>query len=365
MQKIPKIIQHVAGSANSGGPIVAFGRLLSSNLLPSFEMFILQQKIAAAGLNISLLYSFIKKIKKIKPNMIHVRGLGNEGFHGVLAARLSGVPKILISVHGTHRDLIYPKWSFRKYIVCVLETITLFMATDIITVCEYASNRKFILRHRKKFLGVVHNGVNLPSIPSYNVRELNKLKFNILNTEVVAVCVSRITLDKGYLELAAALKLLVKLDRRLKIFIVGDGPDREYIEKLMKNISTCTICFLGHRDDIDDILSIADFYIFPSLHENLSNSLIEAMSHGLPAVAFDVGGNREVLGLGGGQLIEPRNIEDFSKAIFLYSVYPQMRYDDGLIARKIIEEKFTLNNMVKKLSSVYQTILNKSNSETI
>ena len=362
MKKIPKIIQHVAGTTNSGGPIVALNRILSSNLLTSFELFILEQKVAARGINIPLLYHFTKKIKNIKPNMIHVRGLGNEGFHGVFAAKLAGVPNILISVHGTHRDLIHSKWTLRKWLVCILEMITLFMATDVITVCEYASKRKFIVRHRKKFLGVVNNGVTLPNRPLSDVRELNRCKFNIPDMAVVAVCVSRITMEKGFLELAAALKLLPALVHPLKIFIVGDGPDRISIERAMKDILTCDICFLGHRDDIDDILSVADFFLFPSLHENLSNALLEAMSHSLPAIAFDVGGNREVLGSGGGQLIEPRNTENFSKAIFQYVMCPKLRFDDGMLARKIIEEKFTLNNMVQKLNSVYLKILNSANS---
>lgn len=91
-----------------------------------------------------------------------LEGCGNEGFHGALAARAAGVPRILVSVHGTHRDLSMPTgWQgLRSRLVRYgAEPATLGMATHVATVCEYASTRPFIARVGPKFVGVVPNGV--------------------------------------------------------------------------------------------------------------------------------------------------------------------------------------------------------------
>ena len=68
----------------------------------------MHQESATGSIDVVRLRAWTLMLKDIQPDLVHVRGLGNEGFHGVLAARLAGCPRVLVSVHGTARDLPDP-----------------------------------------------------------------------------------------------------------------------------------------------------------------------------------------------------------------------------------------------------------------
>ena len=358
----PVIAQHVFGAPNSGGPVVALDRIQCNEALNEFEFHRLHQYEPAGGINFKLLKIFRAALKKLSPDMIHVRGLGNEGFHGVLAARLAGVPRILVSIHGTVRDLKYSENWIRHMIVRdVLESATLSMATHIITVCEYAADREFLVPYRNKFVGVVPNGVDLPKVANHD-RLTNRHKLGISKDAVVAVCVSRLTREKGYYLLAEAMRALPALRRPVKLLVVGDGPDRTSINEALAGLEGVEVNFLGHRNDVSRILCAADFFIFPSLHENLSNALLEAMSYGLPVVATAVGGNTEVVARGGGMLVSIDAPILLSQAIAKYVDDEALRHRDGIRARKIVEENYTIQHMAERLGAVYRDILAQSKS---
>lgn len=353
-----KIVQHVFGAANSGGPIVALERLIAANTSREFEFHRLIQSCAAGGLSIDLLRHFVRELNIIKPDMIHVRGLGNEGFHGVCAARLAGVPKVLVSVHGTVRDLIFPKNRVRNaFVRDVLEPATLRMATHIVTVCDYAAKRNFLFPYSNKFVGVVHNGVDLPVLDG-GVRSQVRDEFDVDVNDVVSICVSRVTREKGYFALADALFRLHRLSKVLHVWIVGDGPDRAEIEAIMPRRDDVRVRFLGHRDDVGRILQGGDLFVFPSLHENLSNALLEGMSFGLPPVAFSVGGNVEVLDGDSAGLIVPGDVDSFSRAIGRYVEDDIFRRRDGASAKERVSRCFSTDAMVSRMFDVYRRVLN-------
>lgn len=362
MVKRSVIAQHVFGAPNSGGPVVALDRIQSNEALNEFEFHRLHQHEPAGGINFKLLNTFRAVLKKLSPDMIHVRGLGNEGFHGVLAARLAGVPRILVSIHGTVRDLKYSENQIRHAIVRdVLEPATLSMATHIITVCEYAAGREFLAPYQNKFVGVVPNGVDLPVVSNLD-RLSNRHKLGISNDEVVAVCVSRLTREKGYFLLAEAMRALPALRHRMKLLVVGDGPDRTSIEEALAGLEGVEVIFLGHRNDVGSILCAADFFIFPSLHENLSNALLEAMSYGLPVVASAVGGNTEVVDHGGGMLVSIEDPISLAQAITKYVDDETLRHEDGIRARRVVEENYTTQHMAERLGAVYRNVLPQNKS---
>jgi glycosyltransferase involved in cell wall biosynthesis len=268
---MPDIMQHSFGKPGSGGPIMAFERLLENS---DFSYGRLLQAEPAGGVNINLIRRFILEIRKYRPELIHVRGLGNEGFHAVLAARLAGVPNILVSVHGTHRDLKTARQSrFRQWIVVnVLERLTLVLATHIATVCEYAFARSFLASYRSKLVGTVPNGVEIPkkvATKSYTLR----LQLGIPVSYSVGVCVSRITMEKGYLVLAEALKRLDAKTKKFAILVIGGGDEGGRIKSHFSGLNSIKVVFLGHQKEVEKYLAISDFFVFPSLHENLSNAL--------------------------------------------------------------------------------------------
>jgi glycosyltransferase involved in cell wall biosynthesis len=353
------VLQHVFGAPNSGGPVVALERLIAANSEQEFIFHRMAQPGPAGGINFGILSSFMNEISRVKPAMVHVRGLGNEGFHGALAARLAGVRRILVSVHGTVRDHQLPGRRLKDALISnVLEPATLSMASHIMTVCHYAAERDFLAPYRRKFVGVVHNGVEIPCRDGEKDMLLRE-NFGVSPEDVVAICVSRITWEKGYSLLAESLFRLPPLDRLLHIWIVGDGPNRSEIESAMPRRNDVVVRFLGHRSDVKKILGGGDIFLFPSLHENLSNALLEGMSQGLPAVAFSVGGNAEVIGRDTGVLIPPGDSLSFAHALARYVLDSKVRRFHGECARDEIARNFSISNMAEGMFSVYRRVLSE------
>ncbi len=84
--------------------------------------------------------------------------------------------------------------------------------------------------------------------------------------------------------------------KQFEIWIVGDGPERETLEQLTQAQNVADhVKFLGFRSDIEYLYNQFDLFILPSEEEALSLALINAGNCGLPAIAFDVGGNREII----------------------------------------------------------------------
>lgn len=336
---------------------MALERLLSHSKI-TFP--VIRQTEPARGIDLALVKRFRKEIRSYNPDLIHIRGLGNEGFHAAIAARLARVPRILVSVHGTQRDLLYPPSRLRCLVVkTILEPLTLRLATHIATVSECAAKRDFLFPYQHKLVGAVPNGVPIPSIANDNNSKL-KEQYAIPDDYVVGICVSRITKEKGFGVLAEALKKIDNPEMRLAVLIVGGGDENNSIQKEFKNLKHIIVKFAGHQSDIGFFLSGSDFFIFPTLHENLSNALLEALSYGLPTIATAVGGNVEVINRGGGLLIEPNDSSALSEKIQSFTSNPDALKKLGTDAKENILKNYSINHMVDNWNSIYENILGDS-----
>lgn len=352
-----RIMQHCLGLPGSGGPAVALDRFIRNSTMSYGQI---RQISSAGGISVRLIWSFVKNIRQYKPDLIHIRGLGGEGFHAVLAARITRVPLILVSIHGTQRDLKSSKGRLRAAIVSsLLEPLTLMMATHIATVCEFAAGREFLNPYRHKLVGVVPNGVEIPAEdPAAGSGVRNEL--GIPEDWTVGICVSRITVEKGFVVLADALLAIDDHAQKLAIIIVGGGDDSGDIQRNFGKLRNIEVFFVGHQEDTSRYLSSSDFFIFPTLHENLSNALLEAMIHRLPVVATSVGGNVEVLKKGGGILISSNDVDALASAISRLLVSVEDRLTLGRAARENVESNYTISKMVSGWESLYSRLLGVS-----
>jgi len=123
--------------------------------------------------------------------------------------------------------------------------------------------------------------------------------------------------------------------------IIGDGPERKRLESLAQqlDISQC-VEFFGQvpPDEIQQHLAWADVFVFASESEGRPNVILEAMAAGLPIVAADIPGTRELL-LGSGILVSPGDAAEFSRAISFYLDDPSYAISIGHQARQSIVER--------------------------
>ncbi|MEU7841884.1 glycosyltransferase [Micromonospora sp. NPDC049114] len=353
----PVVVQHSAGTPGANGPLTAVGRVLDSALSERYEFVRMHQVGGNGGLNVPLLREWVRLLRRVRPDLVHVRGLQNEGFHGVVAARLAGCPRILVTVHGTVRDLRHGGNTWRRaMLTSCAEPATLRMASHVATVCEYAADRDFVRAHAGRFVGVIPNGVPLPADVGA-VRSSRRAALGLGREDVAMIAVARLNWDKGFGVLADALRRLPPRPGRRVLLVAGDGPDRAGIAEALADAHGTEVRLLGNRLDVPDLLSAADIFVFPTLHENLSNALLEAMAHALPVVASAVGGNVEVLRQGGGHLVPAGDPVAFAAALEPLLDDAAERRHLGETGRKVVHDAYSLPVMLRSLDDVYQRIL--------
>jgi glycosyltransferase involved in cell wall biosynthesis len=82
----------------------------------------------------------------------------------------------------------------------------------------------------------------------------------------------------------------------LILLIVGDGPLRRDLESRAESLRILSsVRFLGHQTEVTQFYAMADLFVLPSKTEGASNALLEAMAAGLPTIASNVGGNKDVI----------------------------------------------------------------------
>lgn len=126
----------------------------------------------------------------------------------------------------------------------------------------------------------------------------------------VVTTVANLIPYKGHADLVEAAG---RLPRRVLLRFVGEGPERERLTALARQLRV-DVQLLGARPDVQELLRSSDVFVLPSHQEGMSNALMEAAAAGLPCVATDVGGNRGVLG-DTGLLCRAHDPDDLARAL--------------------------------------------------
>jgi len=164
----------------------------------------------------------------------------------------------------------------------------------------------------------------------------------------------RLIYAKGVQDLIDSFFSIKNLGMPIKLIIVGDGPYRSNLEKFSSNDKD--ILFLGLRDDIVDILSITDVLVNPSYSEGLPTSILEASSIGVPVIATDVGGTKEIFIDEMGFLIRPND-----KNALLKAMISILKSEDSQLNRDIRRNHVKNNFDWKQIANKFLNILKKHN----
>ncbi|MGB7594814.1 MAG: glycosyltransferase, partial [Erysipelotrichaceae bacterium] len=195
--------------------------------------------------------------------------------------------------------------------------------------------------------------VSLPLRDNRSIRHELHLDPN----DILLVYSGRVVMEKGIHYLLEAIRNMH--DKQVKLLICGEGKDAlKYQHEFDAEILQEMIFFLGRRNDILAILSESDVFVFPTLHENLSNALLEAVAIGLPVVATKVGGNPEIILDGeNGFLVTPYSSDELGSAICKIVKDPSLRQSMGEASLRIGQERFSQSKVYKKIDEVYQRSL--------
>jgi glycosyltransferase involved in cell wall biosynthesis len=146
---------------------------------------------------------------------------------------------------------------------------------------------------------------------------------------------------------------------RMHLVFVGDGPLRRGLEQQSSRLpSTSSVTFTGPAKDMPAVIRAMDIVVIPSEAEGMSNAMLEAMACGLPVVATDVGGVREVLGNDGkaGVIVPAGSSEALAEAMVALATSARLRAEVGAAARSVIEDRYDMRRVAAQHVSLYEEL---------
>ncbi|HDR8099918.1 glycosyltransferase family 4 protein [Bacillus paranthracis] len=142
---------------------------------------------------------------------------------------------------------------------------------------------------------------------------------------------------------------------RAKLLLAGEGPLVEECKKLATQLGVSSMVhFLGYRNDIASLLQMCDLAVASSYREGLPVNIMEAMACGLPVVATDNRGHRElIIHNTNGWIIERDDIKTMSERIHFISKNTKLQAQFGQCGRTIIASKYSVNEVLKEKREIY------------
>jgi len=281
--------------------------------------------------NLSALIALVRLLRSEKPDIVHAH-MPISGFLARLAARIAGVPCVAYTCHGfLFNQGGGPLIRSASY---AMERIAAGW-TDIwtsVSEADAADARRLGICRQPVVVG---NGRD-PDIfrPDREARARVRSELGAQEGAVVVVAVSRLVADKGYAELAAAMRDVPDAE----LWVVGErlATDRgQDVAALLERAGLGPrLRRLGYRHDVAAVLAAADIFVLPSYHEALPMSVIEAMLAGLPVVASDLPGTRQQVEDGRtGILVPPREVQPLAAALMRLVRDPDLRDAMGQAGR--------------------------------
>lgn len=228
---------------------------------------------------------------------------------------------VILTIHGAsdhHRAVKNGllRWGLVRTIYDLAERFVLSRVDRVLLVSE-AGYRYYAGRYPQlsaKF-AVVPNAVDLSFFTPVDRSEARS-NYDLGASDLVVVYCGRLSVEKGLGVLLEAFAQMVREQPSAHLLIAGDGPELEPLRNMVNVLGLSHVRFLGmvSQYHVREILSCANVFVLPSSFEGFPNAVLEALSCGVPVVAADVGGVREILT---GELkrfilgrIDPRSIKE-------------------------------------------------------
>lgn len=308
-------------------------------------------------------YPFLifKKIKELNLDIIHTQ---SPFFIGQIAKYISCKFKLplIFTFHTkyheyTHYVPVIPrailKWTMKKY-------ATFFCNKCDAIVAPSEDIKDMLLKFNvKKDIFVIPTGVNIQEIENISPANLRE-KYNISPDDFILIYAGRLAKEKNiYFLLDVFVKILEK-KKNIYFLIIGGGPEEEKIKEKMKEMQLAgkvIITGMLPQKDVISYLKSSDIFVFSSLTETQGLVILEAQAVGLPVVALDADGVREVIHHGQDGFLLENEVDNFVEQVL------RLLKDDN--ERRIISNKakenarnFSSSKQAERLIDVYRKMTN-------
>jgi len=288
--------------------------------------------------------SLARIIRRVKPDLVHLHS-SKAGLAGRLGLRGG-----LTTVFQPHA------WSFDAtdgFVGAAARAWERFAArwVDVIVcVSEAEASRGRAAGVRARYR-VVPNGVSLRewSAGGSQERAEARRRLNLQQHRPLAVCVGRLSRQKGQDLLLAAWPRVRERVPEAALVLVGTGPEEDRIRALAGD----GVELVGAREDVVDWYTAADVVVLPSRWEGMSLVPLEAMACGRSVVATDVSGAREAIGDEAGEVVAPADPDALAEAVAERLGDPSRADAEGRAGRARVEASFDMRRTTAALAALY------------
>ena len=300
-------------------------------------------------LNIDILHTFT-----VKPNIF-----------GTIAGKFAKIPLILNLVEGLGSFYIGDSFKNRivKTIIEQLYKIVFKISNKVVFVNyddpAYLENKKIIPKNKIHIIKSVGVDTNFFSMENTNLKELENLKIslNIEKNDFTVIMIGRAILHKGVKDFYKSAEILKEQNMNIKFLYVGDidsGNSYSMDQKFMN--SNPNIRWLGHRNEIKNLIAISDLIVLPSYREGVPRTLLEACSMSKPIIATDVVGCREAVDNGkNGFLIPIESPLILANKIKTLIENNDLREKMSVYSRQKALKEFEITKIVKEYLKLYKS----------
>ena len=294
-----------------------------------------------------------RRMRRERPDIVHAY-LPAANVIGPVAARLSGVPRVIVS----KRSLANYKEGhpFLRQVELLGNRLA-----DVVLVNSDAVQRDVerTERYWERKFRKIYNGVAPIPFWTKEAAEAFRQREGFPADALVVLCVSNFYPYKGHEDLVDAFARIVPAFPNVILLMVGrdSGTMEATRARVRERGIEGSVRFVGSRTDVPDLLRASDLFVHPSREEGFSNAILEAMSAGLPVVACAVGGNSEaVVDRETGRLVPSRDAAAFASAVAELLADPEKRKAMGEAGRVRATERFSLDRMVREMESLYGSL---------
>lgn len=273
------------------------------------------------------------------------------GLVGTLARRFTPSTKMVLMRH--HTSLVR---MFGSRLHIAADRWMAERADHVIAVSEAARTYMLDVDHvRRDDIEVVYLGFDFERMaPNAEMRAAVRKEFGFADDDLVIGYVGNILPAKGHLELIEAFGKVLAHVPNAKLLFVGRGELPE-VTRAIDRLPDGTVVNAGWRDDAVACYNAMDLFVQPSLSEAFSQVIIEAMGIGLPVIATDVGGAREVIESGvNGVLISPGDVSALTGNICKLCSDASERERIARQGRSTVTARFTASKMVEDHLELYR-----------
>jgi glycosyltransferase involved in cell wall biosynthesis len=290
----------------------------------------------------------VKFFRRAKPDIVHTH-CSVPGFAGRVAARLTGVPIVVHTVHGFH----FHAGSNRLNWMCFSSVERSLAALTDILLTQNCDDLHVIRQWRWPTVParLVGNGIDVDKYARHARRHSGPGR--------VVACIGRFDPVKNQRDLLRIFARVHAACPEARLRLIGDGVLRAECEKLAADLGIGSVTdFLGYREDVDALLADVDVAVLVSWKEGMSKALLEPMAAGIPAVSWDVKGNAELVTSGRTGFLAPAGDLDQTAADIVRLLGdPDLRQRLGAAAGDEVRRRFDNASFINRLRGVYASLL--------